>query len=244
MELIHYKSQFHTFGNLGLSQKIVEKLRNFTSANDGGDAVFKNAKLTTRGFDHGLWVPLRVAFGDTKVSDTQKYDVDVPMVQVSLPRSSQMETSYRLGQALSWIRDVGGLLIFSGMSVHNLRDMGVAFQLMKQGGAGLSLSYVDPFNRVLTRQLTSKLGGGDKADGDARLKQLLQIEQNDTWRKLYVASHPTNEHFLPVVVGAGASRGDACTELYTAGSGSLGWNLYQWGTSDSGSKAEGVSSSL
>ncbi|GME68360.1 unnamed protein product [Ambrosiozyma monospora] len=110
----HYKSQFHTFGNLGLSQKIVEKLRNFkvqttntntntntdtnTDANTNtteseGTAIFKNAKLTTRGFDHGLWVPLRVAFGDTKVSDTQKYDVDVPMVQVSLPRSGDLQTS-------------------------------------------------------------------------------------------------------------------------------------------------------
>ncbi|GMG55718.1 unnamed protein product [Ambrosiozyma monospora] len=169
----HYKSQFHTFGNLGLSQKIVEKLRNFkvqttntTNTNtteSEGTAIFKNAKLTTRGFDHGLWVPLRVAFGDTKVSDTQKYDVDVPMVQVSLPRSGDLQTSYRLGQALSWIRDVGGLLIFSGMSVHNLHDMGLGFQLIQQGGAGLSLSYVDPFNRILTRQLTCKLENNGNA---------------------------------------------------------------------------------
>jgi 4,5-DOPA dioxygenase extradiol len=63
-----------------------------------------------RGLDHGVWVPLSVAFPDAAV----------PVVQVSLPASSRPETVVAMGQALASLRNEEVLLVGSGGIVHNL----------------------------------------------------------------------------------------------------------------------------
>ncbi len=205
----HYKTQFHTKNDFSLASDIVQTLK------AGG----LKAKLTQRGLDHGAWVPLRVSFGNTSVADTGMLDIDVPLIPVSLTASSSMDVHYKLDQILSKYRGLNGVVIGSGMSVHNLRDIGKAAPL----GSG-ALPYVAPFNRILTSVLTDS-----SASGKETLERLHQIETNSTWKRLYTMSHPTNEHFMPVVVGAGASLGDSCKELYSAASLSLGWNIYRWG---------------
>jgi len=66
-----------------------------------------------RGFDHGVWIPLLLAFPKA----------DVPVVQLSLRRGASAEENLALGQALAPLRDAGVLVVGSGATVHNLRAL-------------------------------------------------------------------------------------------------------------------------
>jgi aromatic ring-opening dioxygenase catalytic subunit (LigB family) len=76
-----------------------------------GGAGLPNAVSKTRGFDHGVFVPLKVAFPDARL----------PVVSLSLAASLDPELHLAAGRALAPLRDEGVLIVASGMSFHNLR---------------------------------------------------------------------------------------------------------------------------
>src|SRR5690606_10026253 len=67
-----------------------------------------------RGLDHGVVVPMKVAFPQA----------DIPLVQMALDASLDPALHLRAGAALAPLRAAGVLIIGSGMSFHNLRAYG------------------------------------------------------------------------------------------------------------------------
>ena len=69
------------------------------------------AEDSRRGYDHGVWIPLMLAFPKA----------DVPVVQLSLRHGASAAENVALGKALAPLRDKGVLIVGSGAIVHNLR---------------------------------------------------------------------------------------------------------------------------
>jgi aromatic ring-opening dioxygenase catalytic subunit (LigB family) len=76
-----------------------------------GQAGLPTGLSASRGFDHGVFVPLKVAFPEAQI----------PVVTLSLAASLDPAVHLAAGRALAPLRDEGVLLAASGMSFHNLR---------------------------------------------------------------------------------------------------------------------------
>ena len=75
--------------------------------NDGG---IDCAVDEDRGFDHGVFIPLLLAFPQA----------NIPTIQLSLCSTLSPQTHLQVGRLLSPLRDQGVLIIGSGMSYHDV----------------------------------------------------------------------------------------------------------------------------
>jgi aromatic ring-opening dioxygenase catalytic subunit (LigB family) len=88
--------------------KIAARVRELLDA-----AGFETGSDAERGFDHGTFVPLKLAYPNA----------DVPTVQLSLKRGLDPNEHLAIGRALAPLRDEGIFIVGSGMSYHNLRAL-------------------------------------------------------------------------------------------------------------------------
>jgi 4,5-DOPA dioxygenase extradiol len=76
------------------------------------DAGLEPKLDTQQGWDHGLWIPLRLMFPLA----------DIPVVQVSINSLLGARHNYEYGKLLASLRDENILIIGSGNVSHNLRE--------------------------------------------------------------------------------------------------------------------------
>ena len=138
-----------------------------------------------RGFDHGVFIPLKVAFPKA----------DVPIVQLSLLASMDPAEHIRLGHALAPLRDEGVLILGTGMTYHNMRTLMAS---MRGGANGRT---PDPGSQRFDEWLEQAL---TKAEPEARVAAMTAWDKAPSAR----AAHPREEHLLPLHVVVGAAGSD------------------------------------
>lgn len=102
-----YQLKYPAPGAPELAQRIASRLA------DAGLAAQVDA---ARGWDHGVFIPLKLIYPQA----------DVPVVQLSLKRGLSPAEHLAAGRALAPLRDEGVLIIGSGYSYHNMRGYGGA----------------------------------------------------------------------------------------------------------------------
>ena len=142
-------------------------------------AGFRTAEDLDRGFDHGAFVPLKLAYPRA----------DVPTLQLSLKAGLDPREHLRIGRALAPLRREGVFIVGSGMSYHNMRQLMTA----ARGGKGTI--------REESRAFDDWLAELAELDGDGRESRLAEWERAPAAR----ACHPREEHLLPLMVVAGAA---------------------------------------
>ncbi|CAG8439972.1 9318_t:CDS:2 [Cetraspora pellucida] len=149
---------------------------------------------TTRGFDHGVWVPLKIAIPEPG---------DLPIVQVSLKRHASYEYHIKVGRALASLRNEGVLIIGSGMMVHNLRDSFGYFDRSKMTFSGEILPYTTRFVKDIDKILF-------ESNGEEREKQLIKLIDHPVLKQ----AHPTDDHLVPLHVATGAAGQDPAEKIF------------------------------
>jgi aromatic ring-opening dioxygenase catalytic subunit (LigB family) len=126
-----------------------------------------------RGFDHGLFIPLKLMYPKA----------DIPALQLSLLRGLNPAAHIALGKALRGLRGENILVIGSGFSFHNLR----AF-------FGQPTGVPDPANDAFQNWLLEVCAG--TISQSEREQQLIEWERAPSARYC----HPREEHLLPLHV--------------------------------------------
>ena len=129
---------------------------------------------SARGLDHGAWVPLLLMYPDANIPVTQ--------LSVQPPRDTRHHLA--LGEALRPLREEGVLILSSGGTTHNLYEFGRHRRGEPPPG------WVTGFQEWLATTIEA-----------GRTEEFLQYRERgpDAAR-----NHPSEEHFLPIYVAAGA----------------------------------------
>ncbi|KZC18734.1 MULTISPECIES: dioxygenase family protein [Rhodanobacter] len=119
---------------------------------------------------------------------------DMPVFQVSLPQHIDAAGALRLGQALAPLRECGVLVVGSGSLTHNLYEFRQAIR-----NPEYAQQFVDWVRDAVTaRDIEALVDYRHRAPHAER-------------------AHPTEEHYLPLLVAAGASFGTDATRLVEGG---------------------------
>ena len=133
----------------------------------------------TRGFDHGAWVPLAIAWPDA----------DIPLVQLSVDSRRPASFHHTLGRILASLRDEGVLVIGSGSMTHNLRHFAMHRPTIDAAPPPWVSGFAD--------WVAERAAAGDEAALTDLMARAPHARDN----------HPTPDHIVPffAAMGAGGS---------------------------------------
>ncbi|KAJ4386666.1 hypothetical protein N0V93_009564 [Gnomoniopsis smithogilvyi] len=193
-----YKATYPNTGDPELASHIIDMLHSAGIKSQG----------VKRGLDHGVYAGFHVAF------DPMENPLKVPLVQVSLFHSEDPDQHYRLGQAMAGLRDEGVVIIGTGMSVHNLRDM---WATMSSDDPSRPLPYAVSFDNALKEAVEAPVN-------ERQMRMAMACGRPDAKQ-----AHPWMDHLMPVYVAAGAAGSDVGKQLWTKHEGCFAWAQYRFG---------------
>jgi 4,5-DOPA dioxygenase extradiol len=123
-------------------------------------------------------------------------EADVPVFQVSLPAGLAPADAYRLGQALRPLREEGVMVVGSGSLTHNLYE----FRMFDEGEQA-------DYAREFAAWIRQAVEAGDHARLVSAMERAPHAQR----------AHPTTEHFLPLLVAAGAAAGEERVQTLEGG---------------------------
>ncbi len=115
-------------------------------------------------------------------------EADVPVLQISMPMHMNEEQLYGLGGELSPLRDEGVFILATGNLVHDLRHANFVEDAAPP-------EYVVRFDEWVATALERR--------DDRALEDWMEAAPDP------LLSHPSAEHYRPLLVAAGAARADA-----------------------------------
>jgi len=155
------------------------------------------------GLDHGIWSVLRFAWPDA----------DVPVLPLALAPQQSPVSQWALGAALAPLRDEGVLLLGSGSLTHNLR-------LLFGGTRPAEDAAEIAESRAFRDWVAARVASGDR-------EALLDYRAKAPHAALM---HPTDEHWLPFYIAAGAGGLAGARRLHDDVTyGSLAMDAYAFG---------------
>jgi aromatic ring-opening dioxygenase catalytic subunit (LigB family) len=187
-----YEIQYPAPGAPALAQEIFDLL----------DEKGIKARLDDqRGFDHGLFVPLKIMYPKA----------DIPCIQLSLVNNLNPTEHIEIGEALSDLKHENLLIIGSGFSFHNMK----AFF---EKSPGESKSKNESFEQWLIDTCSNR-----DLDETERTKRL------ENWENAPYARycHPREEHLLPLHVCYGVAK-RACREFFELNILNKKASIYLW----------------
>ncbi len=153
------------------------------------------------GYDHGTWSVLKPMFPKA----------DIPVIQLSMDYSRPPAEHYALGQQLKGLRERGVLVVGSGNIVHNLR-------MTRRGVSAIqAYDWAIEFDKVIAGQLQQ-----------GELGALAGFQSLGTVAQM---SHPTWDHYLPLLHAAGAADAKDPVRFFNANyqSASISMRSVVWG---------------
>ena len=173
-----YQLQWPARGNRELATEVSQLLES---------ARLPTALNTTRGYDHGVFVPMKVAFPFP----------DIPFIQLSLHNSLDPELHYRAGTALRVLREQNILLIGSGNTFHNIPVLLRGMKTRTDSASGKD------FDDWLTTTLSTQAS-------EARKNALFR------WADAPGAHYaqPRADHLAPLFVIAGSAGNAICHKIF------------------------------
>ncbi len=183
-----YRLRYPAPGHPGLARQVLDVLAR------AGIEAHEN-QLRPR--DHGAWMPLMLIYPQA----------DIPVVQVSLPRTATPAQLMGMGAALADLRAERVLLVGSGSITHNLAELDWT------GESATTPPWARDFRNWMVHAL---------AVNDTKALQ--------NWKTLAPhaeRNHPTDEHLRPLFFACGAGKRFAVVHS-SFEMGALGMDLYRF----------------